>query len=288
MAIYWLGPLVRVFRMHHWLLVALLSLTTLAADARPPAQVIVVGTYHFSNANSDIHNVEAVDVMTPQRQAQLQTISDALSRFEPTLVAVEWPSEHVDESYAKHLSGTLAPSTNEVVQLGFRLAQQRGLARVHGIDVDGDFPFQPVQAWAKANGRDAELAAMLAGAEAMVKRTEALQADGTIASALRYMNSPATIAQGQAFYAELVRFGSGDEQPGVALNAAWERRNMEICARLVQLLEPGDRAVVFYGQGHAHLLRRCIRETPGLELVEANDYLPGAVGLHAGKGEGGK
>lgn len=70
------------------------------------------------------------------------------------------------------------------------------------------------------------------------------------------------------------RFGQGDEQPGVALNAAWGERNLAICARLLQSLPPGARAVVFYGAGHAYLLRRCIAEAPGVRLVEANDYLP--------------
>jgi hypothetical protein len=32
--------------------------------------------------------------------------------------------------------------------------------------------------------------------------------------------------------------------------------------------------VVFFGSGHAYLLRQCVNETPGLKLVEANDYLP--------------
>jgi len=31
---------------------------------------------------------------------------------------------------------------------------------------------------------------------------------------------------------------------------------------------------VFYGSGHAFLLRQCIQETPGFVLVEPNDYLP--------------
>ena len=32
--------------------------------------------------------------------------------------------------------------------------------------------------------------------------------------------------------------------------------------------------MVFYGSGHAFLLRQCVSETPGFRLVEPNDYLP--------------
>lgn len=98
--------------------------------------------------------------------------------------------------------------------------------------------------------------------------------DGSIGDALREMNRPERIVQDHAFYAELPRFGSGDEQPGAALLSAWNTRNVAICARLVQALKPGDRAVVFYGAGHSFLLRQCVSQTPGLKLVEANAYLP--------------
>jgi hypothetical protein len=43
---------------------------------------------------------------------------------------------------------------------------------------------------------------------------------------------------------------------------------------LIQHARVGDRVVVFYGSGHALLLRQCVSETPGFALVEANDYLP--------------
>lgn len=43
---------------------------------------------------------------------------------------------------------------------------------------------------------------------------------------------------------------------------------------LLQALQPGGRAVVFYGQGHVAQLASCVRAAPGVELVEANPFLP--------------
>src|SRR5690606_24846577 len=167
----------------------------------------------------------------------------------------------------------LPPSTNEVVQLGFRLASQRGLDKVHGIDVPGDFPYEAVMAWAQANGRQDDLQAVMTQVQSIVEGMTAAQATQGIGGVLRGMNTPEAINESHGFYAEMLRFGAGDEQPGVALNAAWAERNLAICARLLQALQPGDRAVVFYGHGHAYLLNRCLAETPGVELVQANDYL---------------
>ena len=113
---------------------------------------MIVGTFHFSNPGQDQHNVQADDVLTPTRQNQLQSISKSLLRFHPTVVAVEWPAELVNERYAKFKTGDLPVSRNEVVQLGFRLAKDAGIQSVYGIDVDGDFPYEPVQAWAQQHG----------------------------------------------------------------------------------------------------------------------------------------
>lgn len=133
----------------------------LAADTAK-TQVMLVGTYHFSNPGKDLNNVKAVDVLTAERQREIGKVVTALARFAPTQVAVEWPERVVKERYEKFRDGQLPESRNEVVQLGFRLARERGLPTVHGLDVEGDFPFDPVVAWAREHGRAGEIDAMLA------------------------------------------------------------------------------------------------------------------------------
>ena len=116
-------------------LLAALLIPGVATAADKPADVLIVGTYHFSNPGKDQHNVVSDDVLLPERQKQLEAIDKALARFKPTRVAVEWPAALVDERYAKFLAGTLEPSRNEVVQLGFRAAKTAGLKRVNGIEI---------------------------------------------------------------------------------------------------------------------------------------------------------
>lgn len=252
---------------------AMLAVAPLLAAADEPATVMVVGTYHMANPGRDFHNVEAVDVLAPEKQAELERIVEALAKFEPTLVAVEWPEEIVNERYAKYLRGELEPARNEVVQLGFRLAKRVGLDRVHGIDADGNFPYGPVQAWAEKHGRAGELAAMSDAIGKYVAKVTELQRE-SIAKALRYMNAPETVARDQGFYMSFLTYGKGKEQPGADLLEAWAGRNYRICAQLLQSIRPGDRAIVIYGAGHAYYLQRCARDAPNVRLVEANDYLP--------------
>lgn len=263
------------------LLAALIAATLIGPPAgaaepvRPaPVEVMIVGVFHMSNPGRDIHNVQVPDVLEAKPQAEIAAVTDALARFRPTKVGVEWPEDIVAERYKQYQAGTLAPSHNEVVQLGFRLAKTAGAQGVYSLDADGDFPYERVQNFAAGQGFKGLLDDLNAQTEALVQTETRLLAQKGIGATLRFLNEPEQIREGHAFYREMLRVGNGSDQPGVDLVTAWYRRNFLICSNLLALAKPGDRIVVFFGSGHAMLLRQCVTETPGLKLVEPNDYLP--------------
>jgi hypothetical protein len=261
-----------------WALCLLTALAAPAGIAAQPAEVLVLGTYHLSNPGLDVANVKVDDVLAPERQAQLQSVVAGLAAFRPTRVVVEARADKLPGAslprYRDYLSGQGTEDRNEVAQIGYRLAREVGLADVQGIDTDGDFPFEAVMNWAKAQGQAAAFQRGLDEINLRVKQIEAQHRDGGVALALRELNRPEVIAADHGWYTKLLRYGNGAEQPGAALVASWTARNIAICARLVQLTRPGDRVVVVYGSGHSFLLRHCVQTQPGWRLVEADDYLP--------------
>ena len=108
-----------------------------------------------------------------------------------------------------------------------------------------------------------------------VAHISALQDKTSIGGVLRDLNADASIDRNHSFYPRMLTMGGGEEQPGVKLLAAWYERNLAICARLLQHVQPGDRVVAFYGQGHIYLLRQCLREQPSVQLVDPLSYLEG-------------
>ncbi|MBS0470245.1 MAG: hypothetical protein JSR60_04170 [Proteobacteria bacterium] len=257
-------------------LIALICFATMAvaAGASEPVQVMIVGDFHMSNPGRDMHNTEVDDMLSPKRQAEIAAVIDGLTAFQPTMVAAEWPADITSSRYAEFRAGTLKPSHNEVVQLGFRLAAKMNLTDVAGIDVDGDFPYEAVQAYADAHGMKDILDKTNADIARAVDSEEHLLKTGTVSQMLRWMNDPEAIAHGNEFYRTMLRIGGWSEQPGAELLTAWYKRNFLICANLIQRAKPGDRIVVFYGAGHSFLLRQCVSEMPGFVLVEPNAYLP--------------
>lgn len=267
---------------------AALALPTAVLAQTPapePVEVMILGTYHFDNPGRDLHNARIDSVLTPDKQAQLEAVAEALIRFRPTAVAVERvAADHttmLDHRYPAFTPADLLTNADERVQIGYRLAHRMGLTRVYAIDEqegDGEptyFPFEAVHNWAHANGRAEDLAAMHATIAARMTDLEQRQRTQDVGSILAFMNGPESAAEDKAFHYALMQFGAGEAQPGAVLNGRWFTRNAEIFARLMQTAEPGDRIVVVYGAGHASWLRDMVQTTPGFRLVDPDDYLAG-------------
>lgn len=249
-----------------------------------PIEVMVLGAYHMGNPGQDLHNARIDPVTTTEKQAELEAVAEALARFRPTAVAVERIASDqttlLDHRYPDFAPADLLTNPDERVQLGYRLAHRLGLERVYAIDEqdrEGQpsyFPFEDVQRWAAANGAEPPLGAMHGEVAAMLADLERRQRTETAGRLLAGVNTPERVRSDHAFYARLMAFGAGDDQPGAVLNARWYARNAQIFARLLQVARPGDRIVVVYGSGHNYWLRQMVGTTPGFRLVQPGDYLP--------------
>jgi hypothetical protein len=258
----------------------LVSCTAQGADALP-VQVMVLGTYHMDNPGQDLHNVQAADVLTPARQAELAAVVKSLAAFRPTVLAVERVTAapgYVDGKYAAFDGSQLARDRDERVQVGYRLAREAGLGTVHGIDEQPSagepdyFPFERVQASVHARGEDAALGAIMERTGRMVAAFGQRQASATIAELLRDANDPRMLANPSMYY-EMLLLDAGEDQPGAELLGYWYMRNAKIAAKLMDIARPGDRVVVIFGSGHKHWLEQVLSNTPGFQVVDPLPYL---------------
>jgi hypothetical protein len=263
------------------ILSSLFSATAQSAEKPEPVRVLILGTYHFGNPGQDLHNVKVDDVRTTAKQAELAAVATRLARFNPNKIAVEAISDRPDLT-TKKFDGftpeTLTKDPDERAQIAFRLANQRGQKSVYGIDEQSDkvdyFPYDKVQAYAKAHGQTAMLDALNAQVGKIVSKMEADQKTKSVREMLLEQNQPERIdADHYNFYYALLPLGNSQTQPGADLNGGWYLRNAKIFAKLTQIAKPGDRVVVTVGAGHCFWLRHFVRNTPGFVLVEPNDYL---------------
>jgi hypothetical protein len=244
------------------------------SDACP--EILVLGTYHMSNPGHDIHNMQADDVLSAKRQQEITQLIEVLKRFHATKIAIEadTSSQRVAREYADYLAGKYTLSRNEIDQIGYRLAKELGHHVVYPVDVDGEFPWQRLVNYAKANGRSEKFEAINAGWGALVKEQGDFLRSHTVLDTLEYMNSDSRVAKDVALYHATVPYGDPYDFAGPDLLAAWYKRNIRIYSNVVKLIEsPNDRILVIYGAGHLGWLRQDIANDSTVKLRKLAELL---------------
>lgn len=240
-----------------------------------PAEVMVLGLFHFHNPNADYAQFEGIDVLTPERQGEIREVADRLAEFAPTHVAVEQPPserERIDGEYERYLAGDLELTRNETHQLGYRLAARLGHDRVYPIDYRQGIAIDSVMAYSAAHGGDFARRFDHAIGE-VVELLDRMQREESIGATLRFMNRPDALDLAQSPYSSMVAVGAGDTYVGARAATAWYERNLYIFANLTRIATPGSRILLLIGQGHAPILRELVRTDPRMRLVEPLSYL---------------
>jgi len=237
------------------------------------AEVLVLGTYHMGNPGRDIVNMNADDVLVPKRQAEMREVLAVLGKFRPTKIAIEADSDSPKiKLYDDYLAGKHELSRDEREQIGFQLAKEFKLQKVYGIDEHEDFPYLPLQDYAKARGRDKELESLMGRFAKSVQERNAYLQSHTILQMLLRTNSDDAVRQDFALYALYAHFGEENDYAGAELLTDWYKRNIRIHTHLLNIIEPGDRVLVIYGSGHLALLRQFVQSDPTLKLRTLEEF----------------
>jgi hypothetical protein len=241
----------------------------------PPAcganqvEVMLLGTYHFAGSGSDAVRTDPEDVLSPQRQAELEDLARKLARWQPQQIAIEWEigfADSVDARYRRYRSGTLAPSRNEVVQIGFRLAALLGHRTVHPIDHQMRLGNDSLGALMERQpGIQARSDSLLAVMQARTNANAQWMRENTIIDQLRRVNSEEALRAGNSFgmFGSFLAAGEGGNYGGPALLARWYERNMYMVHNITRVLRPETRRVlVIVGSGHVPPMRNILDESP--------------------------
>lgn len=271
-----------IFKLVSLIIFSLFAASAFAAELQSPepkkTKIMVLGTYHMANPGLDSFNLEADDVLSEKRQAEILELVYALSKFRPTKIAIEsdYNTTKRTEPYEAYLSGDYELTRNEIDQIGYRLAKMIGHRAVYPVDFD----------WGMGRGVDYERASVefaenyqeiaKYGQSFTEVEAEALS-KSSVGQYLRFLNTDEMLEANHAFYSYFtIRNGAEDWFPGPEMVANWYKRNLYIVHNLIRIAEEdgSDRILVIFGQGHGYLLKQFLNENPQFEVVDVLDYLP--------------
>ncbi|MFC4552198.1 MULTISPECIES: DUF5694 domain-containing protein [Halorussus] len=259
------------------------------ADVRPDheveeVQVMLLGTYHMANPGNDEVNVDADDVLAAERQAELEELAGRLVAFNPDRIAVEWPydwQEGVTELYEEYRSGSRAYADeesidaerlfgadadldcrNEVVQVGFRLADRLDHDRPIAVDEHPEEPdADPFEDREVDSTRKTSVE--LPDPESMQRETEERLASSTMPEYLAWVNGEANLRENHDLMFDRAIRATDDQFGSPIALAHWYDRNLRMVHHLWRAIEPGDeRALLLVGSGHVRALRHLLTEAP--------------------------
>ncbi len=173
------------------------------------------------------------------------------------------------------MAGRYVLPAGEDYQFGFRLAKEAH-ATVAPVDTWG--PELIDDATAQGKRIDAYLRANLAHvatprADAFTAKSAELEKTASYLDLLRYLNTDEAIRANASWYSVVDGMGRADDNAGTSYVAQWYVRNCYIFANILHVLQPDDRVVVVFGQGHAYLLREFARLNPDITSVDPLQYL---------------
>lgn len=244
----------------------------------PPHSILFLGTFHFADPGLDDFKPEVdINIMDPKRQRELEGVLAMLEGFKPTKIAVEVKADkqsEVDAQYAAYLNGRLELTTNEVHQIGFRLAKQLGHKRVYAIDAPGRWyePYINPEGYAREHGQEAHVNSPWYSLYERAWRAEdELLTKMTLGEYLLQLNDPKRVLMSHGVYL-VGTFKVGDPQAyvGADVKTAWFNRNLRIFSNITRITtEPNERILVIIGSGHLPILQHCAEASPEYRLVQA-------------------
>jgi len=241
--------------------------------------ILLLGSYHMGNPGADQFNLEADDVLTPKRQAEIEALVKNLARFKPTKICIEAPygDSATVARYKAYLAGERDLRRSEEEQIGFRLAKLLGHETIYPIDVQMELGFDELDKVIAANPakHGPRMAEIQRGGEQIVAKMAGWLKNGTVSDMLYQMNRPEFLDISYQLYLQVfLPLVEGGDYAGADIVGKWNHRNLQIMSNLHKIdCSPGDRVFMVYGQGHVPLFERIAADSPYFEVVDVLPYL---------------
>ena len=266
----------------YFLLIILLVFKSLAfaqsktnQEQNKPA-IALLGTFHFKGS-SDMMSLKTDDLSSPKRQNEIEDLVKALAMYNPTKIILEYPygKNKIDSLYQLYLNGTHTLTINERQQVGFRLAATMGHKNVYPADYRLDLPFDQLMTFLQENEQMGLFQDMMSDMKIQVIDVwQKAYNDLTLKEFFVFLNNDVYDAMNRNLYLEYInKMGSENNYVGSEVVSKWWERNFIIMYNIDSIIEPDDRVLVLFGQGHTSILKDFYKNRSDILYINILPYL---------------
>lgn len=242
-------------------------------------KVFLVGTFHFDYPNLDAYKIDKskqIDILSEQKQKELEELLAYISIFKPTKICVEAPEEwNTINKYRLYKSGKNRLGRDEKEQIAFRLMDRFKLDTLYSVDATSvsenleqdsiiakryieeifkDYSFKTnenYQKWFEYNTQQNTKVSLL--------------------EYFKYLNSPKRLLRDYGGYL-LGDFKNGAYNGADALSIYWYNRNLRIFRNIQRITtSPEDRVLVLFGASHVAILDQLFKCSTEFNYIKFND-----------------
>ncbi len=235
------------------------------------SDLLVLGTFHFSNPGLDDYKPEhEINIFSEEKQKELQEVLKTIKKFGPTKIALEVNRSgqaRLDSLYNAYLEGKFELKSNEIYQVGFRLAKMLGHKKVYAVDarargyesnLSDEEHKKKQQYFAEKAGMDVVQREMLINQKyfELYKYGDKLKTQMSLLDYFLLQNDPKVLSNSHGHY--LIgnfKMGEGNDYYGPDNSMWWYNRNIRIFHNLLNISTPGkDKVFLLIGAGHVPIL----------------------------------
>ena len=258
---------------------------------KPKPQVLLLGVFHFAGEQMDVNTTPPelrVDMLSPERQQQIEQLVIKLAAFKPTKIAIEVPPQreafydslYNDYRAGKPLTGKYPLKADETIQLSFRLAKLLKLVKLYPIDAQS-FRFKlsasdSVLTFEKYKDQtDPSFTYWDSHYDAVKLYQDSLAFYLPLNKYLQYLNSPVKQAKTIGRWLITTKRGSNTEPVGAdGFITRYFNRNVRIYSNVQRIVtDPADRILIIYGATHMYMLEQLFAASPDFNLRDVAPYL---------------
>lgn len=239
-------------------------------------EVMVVGTFHFQGS-VDVVQHNTGDLMSTEKQVEINNVVEKLSTFKPTKIAVEVEKTHnykLNNNFQEYINDSFNLTANEVHQLGFKLGKKLNIDAISAIDWMGNVgnrSIDEVFKWAEINQPDLYNLIM----DDYISKLEMNFEQLTVSETLKYLNgTEERLLLDHQAYMQIARIGTENNYVGIDWVRWWYQRNLIIYKNILDLItSENERVLVIIGSGHNYLINQFLSESGEVIIKYPHQFL---------------